>query len=155
MDFKHILVPTDFSEYAAEAFDVAAYQAKMQGSKITLVNVSDLFDIPPELRRVIWHPENINKMQQEYEAAARDELKRCADENFHGLPVHCVSIMSNRSAGWEICKYAREHDVDVIIISGHGRGRVSSFLLGSVVQKILHDAPCPVLVVKGQHAAEI
>ena len=66
MHFSNILVSTDFSEISKSAFEIASYQAKMGGSTLTLVNIVEEWDLPPELRRVIWSPENISKMEKEY-----------------------------------------------------------------------------------------
>ena len=48
----------------------------------------------------------------------------------------------------EIIQYARENDIDLIILCTHGRGPVSHMLLGSVAEKVVRKAPCPVLTVR-------
>jgi nucleotide-binding universal stress UspA family protein len=59
-----------------------------------------------------------------------------------GLPAH------------DICELARERDASLIVIGSHGWGTVQRLLFGSVSAAVLHHAPCPVLVVRGEAADE-
>ena len=154
MYYKHILVTTDFSEVSKAAFDFAAYQAKMEGSKITLLHVIEPFSLPPELQRVIWNPEGVRKMEEEYLEGSKQHLWEFARKYFHGQDVETVSQVSSHPPAAEICNYAKENNCDLIVMAGHGRGAVGRFFLGSVVQKVLCDAHCPVLVIRGEDEEE-
>jgi len=55
-----------------------------------------------------------------------------------------------------IVRYARTHDIDLIVMGTHGRGAVQQLLLGSVAEHVVRQAPCPVLTVRNpNHAVEI
>jgi nucleotide-binding universal stress UspA family protein len=147
MHFKHILVTTDFSDVSKKAFQSAAYQAKVEGSAVTLLNVFEKFRLPPELNRVVWNPDRIEQMESDYVAEAKKQLQSLAKEYFDGLTVECLSIMSDESPAKVICSTATKKNCDLIVMSGSGRGGVGSFLLGSTVHKVLSNASCPVLVI--------
>ena len=149
MHYDHILVTTDFSEVSKAAFDYAAYPSKMENSKVTLMHVVEPFQLPPELSRVIWNPETLEKMEQEYLEGSKQQLDNFANQYFHGQEVNTVSAVTSNSPAKEICNYACENNCDLIVIASHGRGATGRFFLGSVVQKVLSETPCPVLVVKG------
>ena len=148
MNFKHILVTTDFSPLSKKAFDYAAYQAKMEGSKVTLINVLEPFHVPVELQHAIWSPDQLNSMKEQYEKGARAQLEGLAKECFHDQKVETVLVTDEQSTAAGICDYAENNKCDLIVIVGHGRGKLGRFLLGSTVQKVLSDAPCPVLVIR-------
>ena len=150
MHFDRILVTTDFSDESVKAFDAAAYQAKMGGSKILLLNVFEKFQLPPELSRVIWDPNRIDAMEQNYLNEAKVQLEAIAKPHFHGIEIECLSIMSADSPAKVICKVADERDCDLIVMAGSGRGVIEHLLVGSTVSKVLNHAPCPVLVMRGK-----
>ena len=147
MHFSNILVTTDFSDLSKEAFDLAAYEHKMDGAKVTLINVFSHFDLPPEHRRVIWTPETLKKLEEEYMLAAKGQLKELAKEHFHSYEVETVSKMTDSDPARTITDYARDNNCDLIVMASRGRGTIGTLILGSTVQKVLHTSPCPVLVV--------
>lgn len=63
--------------------------------------------------------------------------------------VSCETIALDGPASQEICRIARERDVRLVVVGAHGWGRIGRMLHGSVSTAVLHDAPCPVLVVHG------
>lgn len=150
MHFNKILVTTDLSDISKSSFDYASYQAKMEGSKVTLINVLEKWQIPAELRRVIWSPENIRRMEQEYLELAEEQLAQLAQHSFHGQEIETVLLQSNESPAKKICQYANEHDFDLIVIAAHGFGFVGTLLLGSTAQRVISESPCPVLVIRGE-----
>ena len=147
MNFQNILVTTDFSEASMAAFEIAAYQAKMSGSKVTLLNVVGDWDVPETLLRQIPNPESVSAYRNELLQNSRKEIEDLATKHFHGQDVISDVIISTDPIAQEICGYAKKHSVDLIIMSGHGRGSLGDFFLGSVVQRTIKLAECPVLVV--------
>ena len=150
MNFKRILVTTDFSEVSTEAFSTAAAQAESPGASITLLNVSEQFELPYELRRVIWDPNKIDDLEKRYVAAAKEELEKLAEKHFPDSKVKCVSLFTKQPAAKVICDFAAENNIDLIVMSSHGRGFFGKLIIGSTVQKVLGEAPCPVLVVRNK-----
>ena len=72
--------------------------------------------------------------------------------------VHCSTVAADGFAVEEICRVAREYDVQLIVVGSHGWGAAKRLLSGSVSTGLVHSAPCPVLVVRprgksAEHAA--
>jgi nucleotide-binding universal stress UspA family protein len=66
-----------------------------------------------------------------------------------GIPEQSVqSIVLKGHPAEEICKYAREHDVDLVVIDSHGRSGIREALLGSVSHAVANHAPCPITIVR-------
>jgi len=73
--------------------------------------------------------------------------QRLTDEDrreLHATPVVRVSD----SPAEEIVQYARDHDIDLIVMGTHGRKNVAHLFIGSVAERVVRDAPCPVLTVR-------
>jgi len=146
MIFDQILVTTDFSEHSKVAFDIATYQAKLCKAKITLINVSEPFEVPAVLTKQLNDPEHLKTLRANYETAVLTELEKLAADSFHRMEVESVAVFSDKSPANIVADYAREHGFGLIVISSHGRGALSSMLMGSVAQKVIHSADCPVMV---------
>jgi nucleotide-binding universal stress UspA family protein len=68
--------------------------------------------------------------------------------------VECETVcLEGSPAGEEICRFARERSLRLVVVGAHGWGRLGRLLHGSVSTHVLHHAPCPVLVVLGEDAA--
>lgn len=147
MHYKHILVTTDFSDASMAAFDTAAYQAKMEGSAITLLTVVPDWEVPPSLLEYVPVPERIDEYRAQVMAGSEKRLAKIASEKFHGQKVNTNVIISSRSEGMEITDFAKKHKCDLIVIATRGHGALATLVLGSTVQKVLLSAPCPVLVI--------
>ena len=63
-------------------------------------------------------------------------------------PKTVPAVMTSGSPAFAIIDYAREHEIDLIIMGTHGRGTLGHFLMGSVAEHVVRTAPCPVLVVR-------
>jgi nucleotide-binding universal stress UspA family protein len=151
--FTHIIVPTDFSTTSREALPYAYKFALAYGSKITLLHAITMFEYDP------YDPkQNFSSLDEIYA-----NLKASADAS-------CIEIIQDAhnqsnelrlekvtergiSAREVIIDYAKENDADLIIMATHGRSGISNVLLGSVTEKVIQSAPCPVVAVKKpQHA---
>ena len=138
-----ILIATDGSPEAREATEYGLELAGEQGATAILLQV-----IPPIDWSTLERGALIRPIPRELElrrTIAREEAAALADE--HGVPV-LSEVVAGDPAG-EIVTYADNHGVDLIVVGSRGRGAVSSALLGSVSQAVLHDAHRPVLVVRG------
>ena len=143
MTVHHVLVPLDFSTYAEQALDYAIALAQKLQARVTLLHVIQ----PPAVVKVeggIWPS---STFLQDLEAAVtRDMEGYLARVTAAGLAgeiavVHGVPFQ-------EILDTAKARQVDLIIMGTHGRTGLSHVLLGSVAEKVVRLAPCPVLVAR-------
>ena len=67
--------------------------------------------------------------------------------------LDCETVALEGPAATEICRIAGDRDARLVVVGAHGWGRVGRLLHGSVSTKVLHQAPCPVLVVQGEEPA--
>mgnify|MGYP003434003804 CR=1 FL=1 len=147
---KHILVTTDFSEESETAFDYARDQLQRRGengAKITLLKVIDIVgqaNIKFEYGLAI--PDKKGMLEKLYKQAS-EKICEIAKTHFSGLPVETVVIKPKKTVYQEIINFAKDHNVDLIVMSTHGRTGVIHFLLGSVTERVVRLSPCPVLVI--------
>mgnify|MGYP001022746691 CR=1 FL=1 len=142
--FQHILLPTDGSQLSRDAAERAVAFAKAGNARITALyaksvgsteNYGDLIE-PEALERLMVGPEVKSK---EYLGFIK---KLCKDAG-----VHCTAISVFSDTPWEaIINAADDHDCDLIFMSKHGRGGLSSLLLGSETYRVLTHSGVPVLV---------
>jgi nucleotide-binding universal stress UspA family protein len=143
---ERILVTTDFSADSERAFEHAAYLAKMDGSKVTLLTVVSDWEVPHNLYPYLAAPERIEEYRR-YLAEEADRQLQKYKAKFHGQEIETKVIASIKPVAQEITDYARNTGTNLIIMSSHGRGALGNLFLGSVLQAVLKLAPCPVLVV--------
>jgi nucleotide-binding universal stress UspA family protein len=145
ISLHRILVPTDFSEHSKNALRYAAAFAEKFGAEIQLLHVfQDLAIFQPDA--VSPGPPTVPP-REEMLAAARGALARSIQEcPVKGLPIH--PEVREGAPHEEIVVYAREKNVDLIIMGTHGRGWLAHVLMGSVAEKVVRKAPCPVLTVR-------
>ncbi len=139
---NRILAATDFSECSGHALRYACEMAEVFGAELHLLSV---IEIPAGA-----YPE--------FGISVRDiesGLIRSAEKSLSELPVHkwkdklTVSRSVVRGAPFvEIVRYAREHDIDLIVMGTHGRGAITHMLMGSTAERVVRKAPCPVLTVR-------
>jgi nucleotide-binding universal stress UspA family protein len=135
---ERILVAVDGSLYSDYAIDQAISMGRICNSEVFLITVIDLY--PEQMSAA---PALMEKMSQE----ARDILER-AKEKVEKENIKCETIIHMGGQPHEfIIKEAKEKDVDLIIIGTHGKTGLKRMLIGSVAQKVVGYAPCPVMVV--------
>jgi nucleotide-binding universal stress UspA family protein len=143
---KNILVATDFGEAATVALTYGRELARTFGSTLHVIHVVD--DLGS---RVIGYPEyaaSLGKIQVEEEAAARRRLDALlTDEDRRELRAK-TALLTSQWAAQTILGYARDEHIDVIVVGTHGRGRIAQFFMGSVAERLVRLAPCPVLTVR-------
>lgn len=146
MTLKRILVATDFGEAGDVALRYGRELARNFGAKLDVLHVAD---------NVFAHAVGVDgfiaaypAIQSDIEDAARKQLDRIVcDEDRAVLGARTVLRVSATPA-LEIVTYAREADVDLIVIGTHGRGAMAHLLMGSVAERVVRTAPCPVLTVR-------
>lgn len=144
---KRLLVATDFSSCSKKALHYAEAFSERFGSEIHLLHVVE--DLSPLLPAAGPGVPVLG--------AAMAEIQTKADQALQAIPVAeaaakngVVKVIRNGSPHGEVVKYAKEAEIDMIILGTHGRTGLTHILLGSVAEKILRHAPCPVLTVRPQ-----
>lgn len=142
--YRRILVPSDFSETSRFAVTHACALARRFDAEIHLVNVLPLLDLGP----VATEMPAVSRMdlEEKWVREARDALDAVARES--RVTVRVTSEVTRGHPFVEIVRYARAHEIDLIVMGTHGRGAVEHMLLGSVAERVVRKAPCPVLTVR-------
>lgn len=145
IDLRRLLVPTDFSEHSRHALVYAVAFAEKFGAKMFVLHIlQDLAVYQPDA--VTIGPPPTPPLEQ-LSAAARTSLERLSAE-FRLERFSVQQEVREGSPVEEIVEFAAEKDIDLIVLGTHGRGWLAHVLLGSVAEKVVRKAPCPVLTVR-------
>lgn len=151
ISIKRILLPSDFSDSAAQARDYACGLAAELGAELFLLHVlSDPLQSAPSFGMGLVSPELLQRSPErdrKIESAAQEKLRASlSDEWSSKHQVACETRWGNPFV--ETVRYAREHEIDLIVMGTHGRSGLKHALLGSVAENVVRHAPCPVLTVR-------
>ena len=143
--FDAVLVAADFDDASATALAYGRTLARAFGARLHVLHVVD--DVKATTAAA-FHPDTFEDMQVHVEKGARHRLDALLTDGDRET-LHATAVVRVSSAiPNTIVEYARTAHVDLIIVGTHGRGVVSRVLLGSVAEKVVRTAPCPVLVVR-------
>ncbi|MCC7424009.1 MAG: universal stress protein [Planctomycetaceae bacterium] len=144
IQLQRILLPTDFSEFAASATRYACAFAEKFEAELHLLHVLETHVIAtPDLAMGMAFPSYV----EESRAAATKKLQEALDPSWAAQrKIH--RTLGEGSPLVTIVRYAREHDIDLIVLGTHGRTGLSHVLMGSVAENVVRKAPCPVLTVR-------
>ena len=134
MEVRTIIAPTDFSELSVRGVRYACELAKDVGAEVTILNV------------VTVDESGINKREMGEHKQRLDEFvaKNVADVSAN---LRISKLVDAGQAYFAIIDCAENERIDLIVMSSHGRSGLSRMLIGSVTDKVLRAASCPVLVV--------
>jgi nucleotide-binding universal stress UspA family protein len=143
IEMQRIVCAVDFSDYSRRALDHAIAIARWYGSTVTVLHVVAPAPVGVTAPGVVafepvFPPVDRDQLLAETKAFA-------AAEGAVGVAVE--AIVREGAAAREIVDQAREMAADLIVLGTHGRSGFERFLLGSVAEKVLRTAPCPVLTV--------
>ena len=141
---KKILFPTDFSENSKTAHDYAVAFAEQFQAELHVMHA--LVDVT-----MMAEPGSALTLPQNYLLDMKQEAERALDRLFPDAAQKGRKIVRALRMGSpyvEIVTYAHENDIDLIILGTHGRGAIAHMLLGSIAEKVVRKAPCPVLTVR-------
>jgi len=139
-----ILMPTDFSEHSKVAVPWAVDMAKKYNAELHIIHVFD----EAALDAYFF---NYSTTPGEYFEKIRNGFNGEVDAYFKGAEtgdIMIVPVLANGNPFVEIVKYAKENGVDIIVMGTHGKTGMAHMLLGSITEKVIHKAHCPVLTVR-------
>jgi len=140
---KKILVPMDFSDCSREALRYAIPFANEFGARIILLHATYLGYIYSSEGTALYDIPGLQKAARKTAERKMRELVRSA--KFGGVKFE--TIFTEGSPVLDICAFAKDHDVDLIITSTHGLTGLKHVLIGSIAEQVVRHSPCSVLVV--------
>jgi nucleotide-binding universal stress UspA family protein len=144
ISLKQIVVPTDFSDCSDRALTYGRELAKAFGASLHLLHVvHDPYSQPWAAEAF---PTPLGDLLEQWQGQARARLANLVPEPDRETTRLAVVV---GSPFFEIVRYAKEQQIDLIVIGTHGRTGLARVLLGSVAQRVIGTAPCPVLAVRG------
>lgn len=147
MEFRHILVPTDFSAESRRAFPPAAALARAGKARITLLHVVPDAQLTPH--GAPFAPPMGSLSTAKESESARHQLEALRPELKGAVSVDAQVLTANDPAQ-AIARFAKDQNCDLIVTSTHGRTGFRRFMLGSVAEGILRHSEVPVLSVPRQ-----
>jgi nucleotide-binding universal stress UspA family protein len=141
--FQKILIATDGSKRTQSAVEKGLEIAKLHHSKVYAVYVVDTVTFTSIPMDVTWE-----NMYQLLKDEGEEAVKQVKDAAGPGLDVETDVLEGNPAI--EITKFAGEKGVDLLVVGTLGKSGIDRILLGSVAEKIVRIASCPVLVVKSK-----
>jgi len=153
MKLTRILAPTDFSKFSGFALEWAAYLAVCMKAELVLLHVitEEEGQIVEEIvgeGAIVRIPKGVRQnVVDERKKMFKEQLKMAVSSEVQkSLKVEEVLKIGNPFL--EVIKVAKEKDVDLIVMGTHGRTGLAHVLIGSVAEKVVHHAHCPVLTIK-------
>lgn len=140
-----ILFPTDFSEASMRALPHALYLARQYGAELHMLHAVVLHRDDPY--NPAHHFPEVAAIEEHLEHQATQRMRNALEDR-SDLPEIKQVYRRNVSAAPAIVSYAEEEDVDLIVMSTHGRRGMRHLLIGSVTEEVIRLAPCSVLSIR-------
>lgn len=142
---KNILVAYDGSLLSRKALEEAKNQAKChEGSKVYILSI--IQSTAPSTNITL-----ARNIEEELAENLQPQMNSIYNEfDQEGIPVFTEILFGekNENPGNKIGEYASNHEMDMILVGSRGLGKIKNILLGSVSYNIVHNATCPVLIMK-------
>jgi len=143
---NNILVATDFGEASDAALRYGRELARRFGAALHVLHVAEnvaIATLGAETFAAV-----APGLQEEIEKSARKALDDALIDSDHSEPVTRPVVLTSSSPAFAIVDYARDHDIHLIVMGTHGRGALEHLLMGSVAERVVRLAGCPVLTVR-------
>ena len=140
LSVRKVLVPLDFSDPSLQALQYARRFAAPSQAELVLLYVIEPVAYPAELGVVI-------NLDADLAERALGELEKLRHQHLSDYPA-TRSLVRSGVADAEIITTAKDEHADLIVIGTHGFSGLKHFLLGSTAERVVRDAPCPVLTVR-------
>ena len=144
IQLKRIMLPTDFSDYSAVATPYACEIADQFGAELHLFHV---LETQRSSTPAFGGGLALNPNVKESQAKAEKKLAKTLDAEWRESHT-VIQAVSDGPTFLEIILYAKNNDIDLIILATHGRTGLAHTMIGSVAEKVVRKAPCPVLTIK-------
>lgn len=142
INLKKILCPIDHSDGSKEALKFAVSFAMKDEAELCLLHVIDIRTFDENIDAMIKQPPD-----NETTELLKTKLLECVPKEIRGdMQIEAIVIQGIPFA--EIISVAKEKEIDMIVMGTHGRTGIAHIMLGSVSEKIVRKAPCPVLTVR-------
>jgi len=142
---KHILVPTDFDQTSSLALDYARELASLFKAKLSVAHVvNDVFALRGGTEGSVGA---FPQLQRELEDEARSQIDALLTDTERKAAMTTVVLVAS-SPAQALVDYARTSQIDLIVMGTHGRGGAPAAVIGSVAERVVRTAPCPVLTVR-------
>ncbi len=135
---RSVLVPVDFSADSLAAIEVGRMLVD-QPEHLHVVHV--LIDLAPLEAGEVWGVADPRARTEQAELSLREKLSAS-----HLTGVHSAVLLGEPAHG--IANYAQEKNIELIVIPSHGRTGITRLLIGSVAERVVRLAHCPVLVLR-------
>jgi nucleotide-binding universal stress UspA family protein len=143
---KRILVATDFGEAADAALMYGRTLARMFGAELHVLHVTE--DVYLTGGGVESYLAVFPGLQKDVDDAARKRLDALLVDNDADAPPRKAVVLSSSTPAYTIMQYAKDAGIDLIVMGTHGRGALRHLVMGSVAEKVVRIASCPVLTVR-------
>lgn len=145
ISMKRILFPTDFSEFSLHALKYAQSFAEAYKAQLHIIHVVD----EASLYWMAMGPNSlpIGPCTEELLEVARKEMSEFVGQHLADAKDVQSEVVLGRPFS-EIIRYARESNIELIVLCTHGRSGLQHALLGSVTEKVVRKSPCPVLTIR-------
>jgi nucleotide-binding universal stress UspA family protein len=143
---KNILVATDFGDASATALAYGRDLARVFNATLHVATVVD--NLMARSIVVSTYAGDLEGVQDRLESDAESRLRALVtddDRARFAVKLHRITDLSPATA---LTEYAAQERIDLILMGTHGRRGMSRMLLGSVAERVVREAPCPVLVVR-------
>lgn len=146
---RRILFPSDFSDLALHALTYAKFFAKTYEAELHVIHVVDEASLywmamGPNSLPVGPPPDELIQLTQ-------TEMGKFVERHLKDFPTRVVTEVILGRPSRDIVDYASKHAIDLIVIGTHGHSGLSHALLGSVAEKVIRQAPCPVVTIRAPH----
>lgn len=146
VSFDTILIPTDFSESSDAAVAYGCSLAKKLKATVHLLHVVENPHLGPG-GATLWNY-SLPALKERLEEEAEERMAKLASQHEKELTIERSARVGTP---WvEIVDEARQRSIDLIVMGTHGHGAVAQALLGSVADRVVRQAPCPVLTVRAK-----
>jgi nucleotide-binding universal stress UspA family protein len=144
MDIRHILAPMDFSDYSKDAIHYALELAQTFGAKLPLLHVVELPPYPIEgFVPSTMGADLLNDLERQASAELAQVLPQAQEAK-----IEVTRSVVIGSPFQKIIETAEAEHVDLIVMATHSRTGLSHLIIGSVAERAVRTAPCPVLTIR-------
>ncbi len=144
MEIKLILSPIDFSEFSIRAYRYALSLAEHYRAKLVAQHVVELSRHPS--LGFVASGGLYDEFRKALHESAEQELRNFVKQHTHGQ-IHPELVVQQGAAADDILSFAQAKKADVIVMGTHGRRGFDRLVLGSVTDRVMRRAPCPVLAI--------